>query len=143
MAKLHAKLAHSVSAPLATPSPTSSPIPVPTPTPTPSPTLPPSPSPSPSPEPSPKPSPSPTGTPTPAPMPTPTPSVGECVATPGLNNGVSDAQCAKCATGYKFWPCNFEGYCQGECGPTALLQMSTNTHRGFLQRRLRHNRALA
>merc|ERR1719161_1578330 len=141
MAKLHAKLAHSVSAPLATPSPTSSPIPVPTPTPTPSPTLPPSPSPSPSPEPSPEPSP--TGTPTPAPVPTPIPSVGECVATPGLNNGVGDADCAKCVAGYEFWPCNFEGYCQGECGPTALLQMSTRTHRGFLQRRLRHNRALA
>merc|ERR1712151_355362 len=43
-----------------------------------------------------------------------------CVATPGLNRGVTDADCARCLEGYKWWPCNEAILCQ--CDGTSLLQ---------------------
>merc|ERR1712066_354568 len=68
-------------------------------------------------------------TPSPAPVTTPIPPVSTpappvngmtCTATPGLNRGVTDAACAKCATGYKWWPCNEAILCQ--CSGSALIQ---------------------
>jgi len=67
--------------------------------------------------------------PAPEPVPTPAPSQPEsgpepvtCVATPGLNRGVSDENCAQCAMGYKWWPCNEEGLCQ--CAGASLVQVA-------------------
>merc|ERR1712014_457031 len=52
-------------------------------------------------------SPAPVATPVP-PVSTPAPPLSgmTCTATPGLNRGVTDAACAQCASGYKWWPCN-------------------------------------
>merc|ERR1711920_400625 len=49
--------------------------------------------------------------PEPEPEPEPEPvesdsSAMTCTATPGLNAGVTDTDCAKCADGYTWWPCN-------------------------------------
>jgi hypothetical protein len=44
-----------------------------------------------------------------------------CIATPGLNRGVTDAACAKCADGYQWWPCNDDSLCQ--CSGSALVQV--------------------
>merc|ERR1712048_1422538 len=73
----------------------------------------------------------PTPAPTSAPS-TPAPTLSEkdpagtpgmtCKATPGLNRGVSDASCAKCANGYKWWPCNDAVLC--ECTGNSLVQQS-------------------
>merc|ERR1712048_1142454 len=76
------------------------------------------------------PTPAPTSAPsTPAPTPSqenPTPSQGTpgmtCKAIPGLRRGVSDASCAKCANGYKWWPCNDATLC--ECTSSSLVQRS-------------------
>jgi len=86
----------------------------------------------PEPEPEPKPAPMPRGVgggpaPSPAPTmppqpsPTPTPGAMTCVATPGLNRGVRDAHCARCAHGYKWWPCSEAILCQcsGQAGAPA------------------------
>lgn len=35
-----------------------------------------------------------------------------CVATPGLNRGVSYSACRRCETGYRWWPCNEAILCQ-------------------------------
>merc|ERR1711976_100024 len=64
--------------------------------------------------------------PEPEPEPEPEPVEGDssamtCTATPGLNAGVTDADCAKCADGYKWWPCNSDGLCQ--CSGSALFQV--------------------
>lgn len=39
---------------------------------------------------------------------------GECVAAPGATqrHGITDAACAKCAKGYKWWPCQESGQCR-------------------------------
>merc|ERR1712014_431929 len=47
-----------------------------------------------------------------------------CKATPGLKRGVSDASCAKCANGYKWWPCNDAILC--ECTGSSLVQQSVS-----------------
>merc|ERR1712064_94395 len=39
---------------------------------------------------------------------------------PRLNNGVTDAACAKCADGYQWWPCNTDSC---ECSGSALFQV--------------------
>lgn len=79
-----------------------------------------------------RPSPGPTLAPThvpttsvPTPVSTPKPTVASsggaiCKAIPGLNRGVSDASCAKCARGYKWWPCNEAHLCQ--CSSGSLVQ---------------------
>merc|ERR1739845_115007 len=64
--------------------------------------------------------------PEPEPEPEPEPvesdsSAMTCTATPGLNAGVTDTDCAKCADGYKWWPCNTDGLCQ--CSGSALFQV--------------------
>merc|ERR1712014_509702 len=64
--------------------------------------------------------------PVPEPEPEPEPvesdsSAMTCTATPGLNAGVTDTDCAKCADGYKWWPCNTDGLCQ--CSGSALFQV--------------------
>merc|ERR1712019_24471 len=43
------------------------------------------------------------------------------VVGPGLNRGVTDAACAKCADGYQWWPCNEDSLCQ--CSGSALVQV--------------------
>jgi len=57
---------------------------------------------------------------------------GGCVSAPGMwrDNGVSDADCAKCAEGYQWWPCNFPGYCEGSAcnGGAGLAQVSAKDH---------------
>eukprot|EP00929_Paragymnodinium_shiwhaense_P039153 TRINITY_DN2058_c0_g2_i1.p1 TRINITY_DN2058_c0_g2~~TRINITY_DN2058_c0_g2_i1.p1 ORF type:complete len:412 (+),score=41.66 TRINITY_DN2058_c0_g2_i1:74-1237(+) len=49
-------------------------------------------------------------------VPAPSPSGGsaECKANPGANSGVSDSDCAKCADGYQWWPCNDATLCIGD-----------------------------
>merc|ERR1712187_573776 len=73
-------------------------------------------------------SPAPVATPVP-PVSTPAPPVSTpapplnvmtCKATPGLNRGATDAACAQCASGYKWWPCNEAILC--ECSGGALIQ---------------------
>merc|ERR1711976_908055 len=63
----------------------------------------------------------------PEPEPEPEPESGTdgvtCTATPRLNRGVSDSDCAQCETGYKWWPCNEAELC--ECTGTALAQLGT------------------
>jgi hypothetical protein len=54
------------------------------------------------------------------PDPTSVPSSVECTKTPGLDRGVTDADCRTCMQGYQFWPCNEPILCQG-C--TGLVQM--------------------
>merc|ERR1712190_551284 len=51
---------------------------------------------------------------------TPSPGV-TCVATPGLNRGVSNADCTRCAKGYQWWPCNEDILCQ--CSGSLLTQL--------------------
>merc|ERR1711862_403426 len=58
--------------------------------------------------------------PTPAPTPAP---VGKCVATPGLDKGVSDSDCDHCPKGRPWWPCNVANLCQGQCKPAALMEV--------------------
>merc|ERR1712054_549136 len=90
------------------------------------------PEPDPAPEPEPEPevatpapmTPAPASVSTPVPpvsTPAPPPNVMTCTATPGLNRGVTDAACAKCAAGYKWWPCNDAILCQ--CSGAALIQL--------------------
>jgi hypothetical protein len=43
-----------------------------------------------------------------------------CVAMPGLNRGVSDSDCAKCADGYAWWPCNEAVLC--DCSGKSFAQ---------------------
>merc|ERR1711953_1380518 len=62
------------------------------------------------------------------PEPEPEPEPVTCVATPGLNRGVSDQSCAQCATGYKWWPCNEEGLCR--CARTALVEVAPHVVSG-------------
>jgi len=54
--------------------------------------------------------------PAPAPAgssPTPSaPSGNACNAVPGNSQAVTDEQCAPCATGYQWWPCNPAGLCR-------------------------------
>merc|ERR1712048_318080 len=65
----------------------------------------------PTPEPEPEPEPQPTHAPTHA------PSSGQiCKASPGLNRGVTDADCLKCETGYQWWPCNENALCSCSTG---------------------------
>merc|ERR1712217_348852 len=92
-------------------------------------------------------------TPSPAPVTTPIPPVSTpappvngmtCTATPGLNRGVTDAACAKCATGYKWWPCNEAALC--ECTGTALAQFGTEIEpmkRTAIKNRMRKHSFLA
>eukprot|EP00928_Gymnodinium_smaydae_P069860 TRINITY_DN5363_c1_g1_i1.p1 TRINITY_DN5363_c1_g1~~TRINITY_DN5363_c1_g1_i1.p1 ORF type:complete len:688 (-),score=90.02 TRINITY_DN5363_c1_g1_i1:294-2309(-) len=40
-----------------------------------------------------------------------------CLANPALNRGVSNSACARCPTGYKWWPCNEAILCIGDCSP--------------------------
>merc|ERR1712238_552425 len=79
--------------------------------------------PSPTVEPTPEPTPSPTAEPTPEPTlmpaPAPTPGSSTCTAIPGKNGGATDASCQKCATGYKWWPCNGLCSCPPGGGPSA------------------------
>jgi hypothetical protein len=76
-----------------------------------------------------------TPAPTPAPTPDPPASSVTCKATQGLNRGVTDVHCAKCATGYKWWPCNEAILC--ECSG-ALVQsgarLAKATKHSFLAR---------
>jgi len=88
------------------------------------------------PPPAPTPAPVTTLAPSPPPVETPTPTAHSpgttCKATPGLKRGVSDASCAKCANGYKWWPCNEAILC--ECQPASLVQHSVGREsklRGF------------
>lgn len=90
--------------------------------------------PSPTPTPAPMPMPLPTPAPTPILAPTPTSEPGTvpagCVAVKPNNHGVEDADCAPCATGYEFWPCNFDNYCEGSaCGGAALVQTASGSPR--------------
>merc|ERR1712151_1067140 len=55
-----------------------------------------------------------------------------CVATPGLNRGLTDAACAKCADGYKWWPCNEDILCK--CSGSALVQVHVPTKRAVESR---------
>merc|ERR1712003_602298 len=80
--------------------------------------------PAPTSEPEPEPEPEPEHEPTKAPAPS---AVATCVATPGLNRGVTDAACAKCANGYKWWPCNEAILCK--CSGSALVQVHVPTKR--------------
>merc|ERR1712087_569162 len=41
-----------------------------------------------------------------------------CAAVPNLNRGVTDADCATCAAGYQFWPCNEAILCT--CTPSLM-----------------------
>jgi len=41
-----------------------------------------------------------------------------CTATPNLNRGVTDADCATCTEGYQFWPCNEAILCT--CTPSLI-----------------------
>merc|ERR1712190_266994 len=41
-----------------------------------------------------------------------------CTAAPGLNRGVKDKHCRKCATGYEQWPCNEDHLCI--CTPSLI-----------------------
>jgi len=107
-----------------TPAPaTAAPAPVPaTAEPEPSPMPVPEPEPEPEPEPKPvMPVPEPEPEPEPKPAPVPAPGAMTCVATPGLNRGVTDAYCARCAQGYKWWPCNEAILCQ--CSGPQLAQV--------------------
>merc|ERR1712151_863694 len=71
--------------------------------------------------------------PEPEPMSTQAPnSAGQaCKAIPGLNRGVTDSDCAKCETGYQWWPCNDKDLCVCNSG---LLQ---DTARDAPKRRAR------
>jgi len=73
----------------------------------------------------PEPEPEPESEPEPEPEPEPETesSPVKCTATPGLNRGVSDANCAQCETGYKWWPCNEDILCQ--CTGNALVQAAS------------------
>lgn len=107
------------------PSPMPSPV-----TPDPTLELEPEPEPEPESEPTEVPTPAPTTPATPTPVPTQdstpalTPRGVMCVATPALNRGVSDADCARCADGYKTWPCNEDILCQ--CSGSELVQFDAN-----------------
>merc|ERR1712187_790989 len=80
-----------------------------------------------------------TPAPTPAFTPAPPANGMTCKAVPGLNRGVSDAACARCETGYQWWPCNDAALC--ECDGAALAQVGANMEpkrrtvrkHGFLQ----------
>merc|ERR1712151_282987 len=50
-----------------------------------------------------------------------------CVATPDLNRGVKDSDCARCAEGYQHWPCNEAILCQ--CSGPVLLQEGEQSRR--------------
>merc|ERR1712014_44313 len=52
-----------------------------------------------------------------------------CVATPGLNRGVSDADCSRCANGYKWWPCNEDILCRCSGSSNALIQFRETMER--------------
>merc|ERR1712048_1443496 len=73
--------------------------------------------------PEPEPEPEPESEPQPEPQPE-TDSV-ICKAKAGSERGVSDAACARCDTGYKWWPCNDADLC--ECSGAALAQSRANT----------------
>merc|ERR1712048_926442 len=75
------------------------------------------------------------------PTPAPAPATMTCVATPGLNRGVTDAACAKCADGYKWWPCNEDILCK--CSGSALVQVHVPTKRAVGSRLKRHGAFLA
>merc|ERR1711933_542828 len=67
-------------------------------------------------------SPAPSGS-EPEPEPEPDSRPVTCIATPGLNRGVSDADCARCENGYQWWPCNEDILCQ--CTNTGLVQAAS------------------
>lgn len=80
----------------------------------------PSPTPSPPLTLAPTPAPTPVTAPTPAPSaPAPTPSAptpmpsggGSCTAVPGNSHGCTNGNCAQCADGYEWWPCNVMPAC--------------------------------
>jgi len=124
-------------APTAAPTaaPTLAPTLAPTEAPTPEPTPAPTPTPATTPVPTEAPTPEPTAAPTPTPAPTPAPTSGSspvtCVATPGLNRGVSDRHCEKCETGYRFWPCNEDILCQCTGGGSLVQRSSARRSRGL------------
>jgi hypothetical protein len=110
------------------PAPTSEPEPEPEPEPQPE-TEAVTPAPTPAPRPVSTPEPpvvTPVTTPAPAPVSTSARPVGAmtCKATPGLNRGVTDAACARCEVGYKWWPCNEDVLC--ECSGTTLAQVGSD-----------------
>merc|ERR1712187_882995 len=78
----------------------------------------------------------------PEPEPEPEPESGTdgmiCKATPGLNRGVSDSDCAQCETGYKWWPCNDAELC--ECTGTALAQFGAKMEPKKRSARTKHVR---
>merc|ERR1712048_1090111 len=78
----------------------------------------------------------------PEPEPEPEPESGTagmtCKATPGLNRGVSDSDCAQCETGYKWWPCNDAELC--ECTGTALAQFGAKMEPKKRSARTKHER---
>jgi len=79
------------------------------------------------------PTPEPTAAPILAPTPEPTsgPAQVTCVATPGLNRGVSDRSCERCETGYRFWPCNEDILCQCTGGGSLVQRSSARRSRGL------------
>lgn len=76
-----------------------------------------------SPEPEPEPEPEPV--PTSGPEPEPEPEGGSCAAVPGNANGCTDESCQKCATGYKWWPCNVDPACCDCTGGNSAGQTTT------------------
>merc|ERR1712048_782736 len=76
-----------------------------------------------------------TPAPTPASTPAPPASGMTCKAVPGLNRGVSDADCARCETGYQWWPCN--GAALAQVGANMEPKRRKARKHGFLEPSMR------
>jgi len=61
------------------------------------------------------------------------PATGTCVANPAkiVSNGVTDQECQKCASGYKWWPCNQDHFCI--CGESLLAEVKEHRFLGLIQ----------